>query len=68
MKKVLFSRTTIFIVFALAAVALMGATISKTAGSDLHQTAGIFAKESSAALESIAINQPGAILRANIIE
>lgn len=68
MKKVLSNRTTLFIVFALAAVALMGATVSKTAASDLHQTAGALAKESSISLESVAANQPGAILRANVIK
>lgn len=68
MKKVLSNRTTLFIVFALAAVALMGATISKPTGSDLYTTADKLAEESNTAMKELAVKQPGTLLRANIVK
>lgn len=72
MKKILFDRKTFFIVFAVIAVVLMGTTFAQSSGSDLNKTARAFAQESSSGIssasETIAIQQPGAILRANIIK
>lgn len=72
MKKILFDRKTFFILFALIAVVLMGTTFAQSSGSDLNNTARIFAQESSSGIrtasETIAIQQPGAILRANVIK
>lgn len=72
MKKILFDRKTFFILFALIAVVLMGTTFAQSSGRDLNNTARIFAQESSAGIrtasETIAIQQPGAILRANVIK
>ena len=72
MKKLLFDRKTFFIVFAVIAVVLMGTTFAQSSGSDLNNTARAFAQESSSdissASETIALQQPGAILRANVIK
>lgn len=68
MKKVLFSRTTLFIVFALAAVALMGTTVGKPAASDLHRTAKDLTAGNNAEMASLAQTRPEAILRANVIK
>ena len=72
MKKILFDRKTFFIVFAVIAVVLMGTTFAQSSGSELNKTARAFAQESSSGIssasETIAIQQPGAILRANIIK
>ena len=72
MKKILFDRKTFFIVFAVIAVVLMGTTFAQSSGSDLNNTARTFARESSSAVssesETIALQQPGAILRANVIK
>ena len=72
MKKLLFDRKTFFIVFAVIAVMLMGTTFAQSSGSDLINTARAFAQESSSGIssasETIALQQPGAILRANVIK
>ena len=72
MKKLLFDRKTFFIVFAVIAVVLMGTTFAQSSGSDLNNTARAFAQESSSGIssasETIALQQPGAILRANVIK
>ena len=72
MKKLLFDRKTFFIVFAVIAVMLMGTTFAQSSGSDLNNTARAFAQESSSGIssasETIALQQPGAILRANVIK
>jgi hypothetical protein len=72
MKRILFNRITFFVLFALIAVILMGATVSKPVSSDLHQTAKVMASESAGDFRSaskiIALQQPGAVLRANVIK
>ena len=72
MKKILFDRKTIFILFAVIAMVLMGTTFAQSSGSDLTNTARAFAQESSSVIssasETITLQQPGAILRANIIK
>ncbi len=71
LKRIVFSRTAFFVLFALAAAALMGATMEKSASRDLNRTALQLAKESSADVRSasdmLASRQPGVILRANVI-
>ena len=72
MKRFLFNRITFFVLFALLAIILMGATITRSTSSDLHGTAQALANESSKSFRNtpgiIATQHPGAILRANIIK
>ena len=72
MKKLLFNRTTFFLLFALIAIALMGTTFAKPVSSDLRKTAETFINESSSIVRSTAtannIQISGAILRANAIK
>lgn len=73
MKRILFNRITFFVLFALTAAILMGTTVARPVGSDLHQTAGTLINESSNLLNddagtAAALQNPGAILRANVIE
>ena len=71
LKKIVFSRAALFVLFALAAAALMGTTMEKSGSRDLNRTALQLAKESSADVRSasgmLALRQPGVILRANVI-
>ena len=65
MKRIFFSRTMFFILFALAAVMLMGAALTKPAASDLDRTAGIFARESAG---DFTRTSPAVLLRANVVK
>ena len=63
MKKLVFDRTLFFILFALAAIILMGATLTGPMATDLEKTAKALAGESSGHF-----NATAAIIRANTIK
>lgn len=63
MKKMFLNRTIFFILFALAAIILMGATITSPMATDLEKTAKALAGESSGHF-----NATAAIIRANTME
>ena len=72
MKRILFNRITFFVLFALTAIILMGSAVSRPVSGDLHKTAKILADESAGSIrqasKTIAAQEPGAILRANVIK
>lgn len=69
LKRLVLSRTVLFMLLAILAVTLMGTAFSDHRYSDLHKTALRFAGESSGDIRSdapaLARRNPGALLRAN---
>ena len=72
MKKLSSTSVVFFLLLAIAAFMLMGATAEKPAMSALHDTALRMAQESSEnvriSAQKLAIEQPEAVLRANVIK
>lgn len=72
LKKIVFNRTTVFVLFAMIAIVLMGSTFARPVSSDLNRMAKSLADESSSVIRNysgtVAIKNPGAVLRANIIK
>lgn len=71
LKQIFFSRTILFVLFALLALFLLGSSTQPARYSDLNRTALQFAEESSAAVSKSALTvsrqHPGAVLRSNLI-